>query len=306
MKQYNRIMLGRGGQYSEQCVQEGFIGGDYTIRQELTHFLCKDWQFFKNNVCPIYLQAKPDKSKISASLCCKMLWTICKGLNIGDIILSPNGNGEYFVGEITGDYYYNPKGILPHRRPVEWFKTKIARSDMSLELQNATGIVGTCCNISQYASEIDSFINTKPISSSSISSDIENYAEFAMEKHLEDFLIKNWKNTPLGIKYEIYEEDGEPIGQQYPSDTGPMDILAISKDKKELLFIELKKGRVSDVVIGQIQRYMGYISSELAEPDQTVKGVIIGLNGDLKLKRALSMTNNIEFYKYKINFSLEK
>ena len=64
------------------------------------------------------------------------------------------------------------------------------------------------------------------------------------EKHLEDFLIKNWKNTPLGAKYDIYEEEGDLIGQQYPSDTDPIDILAISEDKKILLVIELKKGRL--------------------------------------------------------------
>ena len=43
----------------------------------------------------------------------------------------------------------------------------------------------------------------------STSYDIEDPSEFAMEKHLEDFLIKNWKNTPIGKKYDIYEEEGE-------------------------------------------------------------------------------------------------
>ena len=55
------------------------------------------------------------------------------------------------------------------------------------------------------------------------------------------------------------------VGQQYPTDTGYIDILAVSKDNKELLVIELKKGRASDVVVGQIQRYMGYILEEIAE-----------------------------------------
>ena len=95
------------------------------------------------------------------------------------------------------------------------------------------------------------------------------------------------------------------MGQQYPSDTGPIDILAISKDKT-ILVVELKKGRVSDNVVGQIQRYMGYIKDELAEPDQKVKGIIIGLEDDLKIKRALSVTSNIEFYRYKVNFKLFK
>ena len=73
-----------------------------------------------------------------------------------------------------------------------------------------------------------------------------------------------------------------------------------------MLVIELKKGRVSDYVVGQIQRYMAYIKEDLAENGQIVKGVIIGLDDDLRIKRALSVTNNIEFYKYKVNFTLYK
>ncbi len=52
---------------------------------------------------------------------------------------------------------------------------------------------------------------------------------------------------------------------KYPTDTGPIDILALRKDGKELLVVELKKGRASDAVIGQVQRYMGYVMDELAE-----------------------------------------
>ena len=51
---------------------------------------------------------------------------------------------------------------------------------------------------------------------------------------------------------------------------------------------------------------MGYVLEELAEENQTVKGVIIGLEDDLKIRRALSVTHNIEFYKYQINFKLYK
>jgi len=82
--------------------------------------------------------------------------------------------------------------------------------------------------------------------------------------------------------------------------------LAISKDKKELLVVELKKGRASDAVVGQIQRYMGYVLEELAEEDQSVKGVIIALEEDLRLRRALQVTNNIEFYRYLVKFELFK
>ena len=113
---------------------------------------------------------------------------------------------------------------------------------------------------------------------------IEDPSEFALEKHLEDFLVTNWDQTELSKKYDIFEE-GEFSGQQYVTDTGPIDILAISKDKKELLVIELKKGRASDNVVGQVQRYMGYIKEEIATSEQEVKGVIIAFDDDQKIKK---------------------
>ena len=49
---------------------------------------------------------------------------------------------------------------------------------------------------------------------------------------------------------------------------------------------------------------MGYISEEVAENSQVVKGCIITLEDDQKIKNALKMVNGIEFYKYEINFNL--
>ena len=72
-----------------------------------------------------------------------------------------------------------------------------------------------------------------------------------------------------------------------------MDILAISKDRRELLVVELKKGQAADKVVGQILRYMGYTAQELAEEGQTVKGIIIAQEDDLRLRRALSVTPNV-------------
>ena len=59
-------------------------------------------------------------------------------------------------------------------------------------------------------------------------------------------------------------------------------------------------------MVGQIQRYMGFVKDELAEPNQMVKGVIIGLEDDLRIRRALSVTHNIEYYRYEVSFKLNK
>jgi len=127
-----------------------------------------------------------------------------------------------------------------------------------------------------------------------------------MEKHLEHFLVTNWDYPELGRDYDIYHDEGESVGQQYDTDTGAIDILAISKDQKTLLVIELKKGRASDAVVGQILRYMGYVQEILAEDDQAVKGIIIALDDNNRLQRALAMVPNVEFYRYQVSFRLFK
>ena len=58
-------------------------------------------------------------------------------------------------------------------------------------------------------------------------------------------------------------------------------------------------------MVGQILRYMGYISSDIAETDQNVRGCIIA-HEDLRIKNALKMTPTIDFYRYEVSFSLKK
>jgi restriction system protein len=300
-------MPGQKSIHAEECFKGNFIGADFGVQLDLTSHLTENWKDFNHKFIPVYLQNRPHKTKVAAGLACGALWTVCKGLKIGDVVLSPKGNGSYMIGEVSSDYFYQPNEILPHRRSIRWFNKTIDRSEMSQALKNSTGSIGTISDNTKHAIEIERLIgiDKTPIL---ISTDqtIEDPTVFALERHLEDFLVQNWKHTELGRNYDLFEEDGEVVGQQYPSDTGPIDVLAISKDKKHLLVVELKKGRASDSVVGQIQRYMGYVQEELAEEGQSVKGVIIALEDDQRIRRALSVANNIEFYKYQVNFKLYK
>jgi restriction system protein len=307
MKSYYRIMLGSKSRYAEECYKGSFIGADFGMDTDLTNQLPDNWREFNLKFIPIWQQKHPGKSKVSAGLSCGALWTVAKGVNRGDIVLCPNGIGGYYVGEVLNNYSYKPGNILPHRRNVKWYDSVIERSGMSDALRNSTGSIGTVSDITKYAEEIETLIGgSRPPVIVSTDNSIEDPSVFALEKHLEDFLVQNWKQTELGKLYDIYEEDGELVGQQYASDTGPIDVLAISKDKKELLVVELKRGRVSDSVVGQVQRYMGYVQEELAEENQVVKGVIIALEDDIRIRRALSVAKNIDFYRYQVSFKLFK
>ena len=152
-------MLGRGGMYADQCRKEGFIGVDFLGDMDMTYRLSDSWQEFNKQHIPIWMAQHPDKSKTAAGLACGNLWTVCKGLQVGDVVLTPNGQGEYYVGNIDSDYYYAPGEILPHRRKVKWLDKTISRIKMSDKLRHATGSIGTCCEVSGYADEIEQLMS---------------------------------------------------------------------------------------------------------------------------------------------------
>ena len=305
MKNYYRVMLGRASCYAADCVAGNFIGADFGIDQDLTKKLPDEWRSFNKEFVPVYLATHPDKTKIGAGLACGALWTVSKGIQIGDVVLCPDGTGKYRVGEVSGDYYYEPGQNLCHRRPVTWLNESIDRAMMSDALRNSASSIGTVGNISKHSSEIQTLLAGASLPTVvSTDASIEDPSSFALETHLEDFLVKNWSHTELGKDYDISEESGEQA-QQFKVDTGRLDILAISKDKKRLLVVELKKGRASDAVVGQILRYMSFVQEELAD-GREVHGVIIAHEDDARIKRALKMTPNIVFYRYKVSFTLAK
>lgn len=304
MTKYNRIMLGKASIHADECFQGGFIGVDFDLKQDLTEELPENWREFNRAFIPVWLKSHQGKSRISAGLACGMTWTVAKGLSIGDIVISPSGDGRYRFGEITGEYEYKPDEILFHRRSVHWLDTYVSPSDISKSLLNAMRSIGTTCDVTQYEEELKALLKGD-LTPRNFQSDesIEEPSVFVLEKYLEDFLVSNWTNTALGKKYDIFSDENG-TGQQYQTDAGRIDILAISKDGKELLIVELKKGRASDVVAGQIARYMGYVMSELALPDQRVRGLIVAREDDPKLRYSLKAIPNVDFYRYEVSFKL--
>ena len=54
------------------------------------------------------------------------------------------------------------------------------------------------------------------------------------------------------------------------------------------------------------ERELERLRAELAESEQIVRGVVIALDDDQRLRRALAMVPAIEFYRYEVNFKLVK
>ncbi len=139
---------------------------------------------------------------------------------------------------------------------------------------------------------------------------VQDGGPFTMESHLEDFLVENWENTPLskdlGLDILTDEKTGETIGIQYRTDVGHnrIDMLCRNNKTNGYTVVELKRDKTSDEVVGQVQRYMGWVKRNLAK-GQPVDGIVICHEVDENLKYALTVAPNIQFFLYQVSFKLE-
>lgn len=334
MRSYYRVRLGHNGEHAAECFAGGWVGVSYRMEEDLKSQFTEDMRDFNRKYIPILLARRPSLSKGGAAVACSALWTMGKGIRNGDCVLSPDAAFNYRVGEVSGDYYYVAGHALQQRRKVTWLDKAIPRSAMSDALRKTVQIPLTICNVTPYQAEIEGLLGMAPMPGVTAEAGTaaepgaalepgaavppiptgyqavvalgEDPVAFALEKYLENFLVDNWNQTLLGRDYTILEAEGERVGQQYPTDTGPIDILAVSRDKKRLLVVELKRGRASDVAVGQILRYMGYVQEEVAESGQEVEGAIIAFEDDPRTRRAVSAVPSVSFYRYEVNFKLVK
>lgn len=191
MKQYNRIMLGEHGKYLQKCLDGKYIGTDFLKDVDLSTTDTSDEIAWRKQMIDKYLEAHPDRSVGTARNSVGFLWTVSFGLQKDDIVLASNGEGGYNVGVIDGDYYYQPTGNLPHRRSVKWLDKLIPRKDMSQKLQNSTGSIGTCCNITKYAAEIENLLDSQaqPVSTpQQTNASKDTYKERDLHRLLSNYL----------------------------------------------------------------------------------------------------------------------
>ena len=133
--------------------------------------------------------------------------------------------------------------------------------------------------------------------------DIESESEFALEAHLEEFIDQNWTKINFGQNLRRLSSD-EQSGRQYPAGQWSIDFLCEDADTKDLVVIELKRGRTSDATVGQVLRYIGWVQENLAKPGQHTRGIIIASGVDDALRLAVRNVPNVKVMTYKVDFVL--
>jgi len=136
MSRYYKVMLGERSKYADECFTGSFIGVWYDIEEDLNKSLSDTKEAFEM----IYIPLLEEKNRGKSS--CNKLWKFYREIEIGDIVLCPDGDpyDSFYIGEITSDYYfklvnYKNGEKQPHRRKVKWFEYKIKKEELSDELK---------------------------------------------------------------------------------------------------------------------------------------------------------------------------
>lgn len=125
-------------------------------------------------------------------------------------------------------------------------------------------------------------------------------SEFAYEAHLRDYLAKNLGALTAGL---VLYQDEDLTGVEFPVGGRYIDILAIDTEEN-FVVIELKVSKGYDRAIGQLLRYMAWVSENLAN-GRDVKGIVVANKVTEDLRLAASRIENVTLAEYEISFNVK-
>lgn len=132
--------------------------------------------------------------------------------------------------------------------------------------------------------------------------DSESTDQFAYEKDLQNFLVKNLNLLEPGLR--LYEDEGIK-GIEFPAGGRFIDILALDTNDS-LVVIELKVSKGYDRVVGQLMRYMAWIGENQADVNQQVRGIIVARDISKDLILATSLLKGVQLFEYQLSISLKQ
>lgn len=134
--------------------------------------------------------------------------------------------------------------------------------------------------------------------------DGEGFTERALEEHLE----RHWDETPfkaMGINLSSRERNGLP-GRQVFTPVNAIDLLGYRRREREWWVFELKRGRPSDAVVGQVGRYLGWLREAHAHGREAVCGAIIARHIDRKLQLSARAMAGVTLWRFDESLKVEQ
>jgi len=238
-------------------------------------------------------------------------------VKIGDVVIAYMGNNIVAaIGDVTGDYEYNDKNKVgdpdgevgyPNQRKVRWWPNPryFNRSNLPPDLYKWVALPATLYTREYDIEQLKTILQGVPSGEEGREAQPivgpEEARAFALETHLRDFLARNLQFVEEGLS--LFRDETRREGIEYPTDTGPIDLLAVDRNKGFVVF-ELKVSRGPDRALGQLMRYMGWVRKKLAGSND-VRGIIVAQRIDDGLKLAASENPRIKLLEYELSFKVK-
>jgi len=145
------IRAGSHGEFEQKFLQEGRV---YVTWERLASDLAKlpDRESLFTTLSRLYPETKAKGLQNWTS----QIWPFAHEIKKGDLVVLPlKTQPSIFIGEITSDYHFEPKGPDPffHWRSVKWIGESIPRVNFGKDLLYTFGAYLTICRVQRNSAE---------------------------------------------------------------------------------------------------------------------------------------------------------
>lgn len=145
------IRAGSHGEYEQKFVQENRV---YVTWDGLDVDLAKLTE--RPELVAAMTQRYPDTKPRAILNWARQVWPFAHVMKKGDLVVLPlKSQPAIQIGEITGDYHFEPAGLNPyfHWRPVKWIAEAVPRANFGKDLLYTFGAFLTICRVQRNNAE---------------------------------------------------------------------------------------------------------------------------------------------------------
>lgn len=145
------IRAGSHGEYELKFIQEGRV---YVTWDDLDVNLGKLTD--RGELTKAMTQRYPDAKPKAISNWVSQVWPFAHEITKSDVVVLPLKTQRAIqIGEVTGDYHFEPGGPNPffHWRPVKWIGEAVPRANFGKDLLNTFGAFMTICRVQRNNAE---------------------------------------------------------------------------------------------------------------------------------------------------------
>ena len=145
------IRAGSHGEYEQKFIQENRV---YVTWDDLDIDLAKLAE--RPELVVAMTERYPDTKPKAIMNWVSQVWPFAHEIKKGDLIVLPLKTQRAIqIGEVTGDYHFEPNGPAPffHWRPVKWIAEAVPRAHFGKDLLNTFGAFMTICRVQRNNAE---------------------------------------------------------------------------------------------------------------------------------------------------------